>query len=56
MRVFPAVREAIEQRRWAEAVEQIGVSARAIEGFAREVDRAAGVLGPAQVRKAAWYP
>ncbi len=45
MRVLPAVREAIEQRRWTEAGEQIGVSARAIESFAREVDRAAGRLG-----------
>jgi hypothetical protein len=38
------VREAIEQRRWQEAAEQIGVSARAIEDFARQVDRARSSL------------
>jgi N-acetylated-alpha-linked acidic dipeptidase len=45
MRPLPGVREAIEQRRWPEAAEQIGVAARAIEAFALEVDRAAGALG-----------
>jgi N-acetylated-alpha-linked acidic dipeptidase len=44
MRVLPGVREAIEQRRWQEAAEQIGVSARAIEDFARQVDRARSSL------------
>src|SRR5262249_23022581 len=46
MKAVRGVCEAIEQRRWAEATQQIGVAAGAIEAFAREVDRAAGLLAP----------
>jgi N-acetylated-alpha-linked acidic dipeptidase len=44
VKTLPTVREAIEQRQWREAEEQIGVTARVIEGFAKEVERAAAAL------------
>jgi N-acetylated-alpha-linked acidic dipeptidase len=40
VKTLPAVREAIEQRNWAEATEQVTVIARVIEGVAAEIDRA----------------
>jgi N-acetylated-alpha-linked acidic dipeptidase len=42
--VFPGVRNAIEQRKWQEAAEEIAVTARMIESYAHEVDRAAAAL------------
>src|SRR4051794_33465781 len=42
---LPAVREAIEQRQWKEAEQQMSVVAGAIAGFAREIDRATALLG-----------
>jgi N-acetylated-alpha-linked acidic dipeptidase len=45
VKTLPGVREAIEQRQWKEAEEQIGIAARVIETFAKEIDRATGVLG-----------
>jgi N-acetylated-alpha-linked acidic dipeptidase len=44
VKTLPAVREAIEQRNWKEAEEQVGLVAKTIEGYAREIDRATGVL------------
>jgi len=44
VKTLPAVREAIEQRNWKEAEEQILLVAATIEGFAKEVDRATAVL------------
>ncbi|MBI4548184.1 MAG: M28 family peptidase [Ignavibacteriae bacterium] len=44
VKTLPAVREAIEQRYWTEANEQIEVVAKVIEGFAREIDRAKAIL------------
>jgi N-acetylated-alpha-linked acidic dipeptidase len=44
VKTLPAVREAIEERNWREADEQIPIVAGVIEGFAREIDRAAAVL------------
>jgi len=44
VKTLPAVREAIEQRNWQEAEEQVGLVAATIEGFAKEVDRATAVL------------
>jgi N-acetylated-alpha-linked acidic dipeptidase len=44
VKTLPAVREAIELRRWQEAEEQAAVVAGTIEGFAAEVDRAAAIL------------
>ncbi|HET9212764.1 MAG TPA: M28 family metallopeptidase [Thermoanaerobaculia bacterium] len=46
VKTLPAVREAIEQRQWQEAEQQMSVVAGAIEGFAKEIDRATALLGP----------
>lgn len=40
VKTLPGVREAIEQRNWKEADEQIEITARTIENFAAEIDRA----------------
>jgi N-acetylated-alpha-linked acidic dipeptidase len=45
VKTFPGVREAIEERQWKEAEEQIGILARILAGYAKEIDRAAGVVG-----------
>lgn len=45
VKTLPGVREAIEQRQWKEAEEQIVILARVLEGFAREVDRATEAAG-----------
>src|SRR5436190_117917 len=45
VKTLPAVREALEQRNWKEATEQMPNVAAAIEAFAKEVDRATAVLG-----------
>ena len=44
VKTLPGVREAIEERQWKEAEEQIGIAAGVIEGFAKEIDRATAVL------------
>ncbi|HEX5761397.1 MAG TPA: transferrin receptor-like dimerization domain-containing protein [Thermoanaerobaculia bacterium] len=44
VKTLPAVREAIELRRWPEAEEQAAVVAKVLEGFAREVDKARAIL------------
>lgn len=41
VKTLPGVREAIEQRNWNEASEQIRVVSRTLENFADEIDRAA---------------
>jgi N-acetylated-alpha-linked acidic dipeptidase len=41
VKTLPGIREAIEQRDWREATEQIEIAARTIERFAAEIDRAA---------------
>lgn len=41
VKTLPAVREAIEQRDWREAAEQILIVSRTIENFAAEIDKAA---------------
>jgi N-acetylated-alpha-linked acidic dipeptidase len=46
VKTLPAVREAIEQRQWKEAEQQIGLVAGTIEGYAKEVDRATAALAP----------
>jgi len=40
MVLFPTVRNAVDRRDWQEAAEEIAVAARAIELYARQVDRA----------------
>jgi len=44
VKTLPAVREAIELRKWREAEEQAVVVGRTLEGFAEQVERAAAVL------------
>ena len=44
VKTLPAVREAIEQRHWQEAEQQIGLVAGTIEGFAKEIDKATALL------------
>lgn len=41
VKTLPGVREALEQRDWTEAQEQILIVARTLESFATEIDRAA---------------
>ena len=45
VKTLPAVREAIEQRNWKEAEQQIRLVAGTIDGFATEIDKATAVLG-----------
>ncbi|MFY9822281.1 MAG: M28 family metallopeptidase [Thermoanaerobaculia bacterium] len=44
VKTLPAVREALEQRNWKEATDEIPVVAATIESFAREIDKATAVL------------
>lgn len=44
VKTLPAVREAIEQRDWKEASEQISIVSKTIENFAAEIDKAARLL------------
>ena len=44
VKTLPGIREAIEQHRWEEASEQIGVVAGTLEKTAAQIDRAAAVL------------
>jgi len=44
VKTLPAVREAIEQRDWREATEQIAVVARTIENAAEAIDRATQLI------------
>jgi len=50
VKTLPGVREAIEERKWTEADEQIQKTAAALQRFAKEVDRAAAVAGPPAVQ------
>jgi N-acetylated-alpha-linked acidic dipeptidase len=43
VKTLPAIREAIEQRDWREATEQIGVVSKVIENLAAEIDKAAAL-------------
>jgi N-acetylated-alpha-linked acidic dipeptidase len=43
VKTVPGVREAIEQKAWAEANQEIEIVARVIDGYAAEVDRAASI-------------
>jgi N-acetylated-alpha-linked acidic dipeptidase len=44
VKTLPAVREAIEQRRWREAEEQARTVGAVLEGYADEIDRAAAII------------
>ncbi|MEJ7624781.1 MAG: M28 family metallopeptidase [Pyrinomonadaceae bacterium] len=41
VKTLPGIREAVEQRNWQEAREQIAIVSRTLENFAAEIDRAA---------------
>jgi N-acetylated-alpha-linked acidic dipeptidase len=51
VKTLPGVREALEQRNWKEADEQVAVTARIVEAFAAEVDRGAAILKRAEAGK-----
>jgi N-acetylated-alpha-linked acidic dipeptidase len=44
VKTLPGVREAIEQRDWKEAQEQIGIASAVIDGLAAEIDKATAVF------------
>ena len=44
VKTLPGIREAIEQRNWKEAQEQIEIVAKAISDYTREVDAATKIL------------
>ncbi|MDQ3131693.1 MAG: M28 family peptidase [Acidobacteriota bacterium] len=44
VKTLPSVREAIEQRDWKEAQEQISIVAKTIENFAAEIDKAVNLF------------
>lgn len=44
VKTLPGIREAIEQRSWKEAQEQIELAAKAIDAYTKEVDAAAKIL------------
>lgn len=44
VKTLPGIREAIEQRNWKEANEQIGVVARVIDQFSKEIDSATEIV------------
>jgi N-acetylated-alpha-linked acidic dipeptidase len=48
VKTLPGVREAIEQRDWSEADEQIVRTGRAIEAYAAEIDKAAEIVKAAR--------
>ena len=43
VKTLPGIREAIEQRNWKEAAEQIQIAANTIERFAAEIDKASNL-------------
>ncbi len=44
VKTLPGIREAIEQRSWTEAQEQIEIASRAIDAYANQIDEAAKIL------------
>ena len=54
VKTLPAVREAIEQRQYGEADQQIGIVAQVLEGAAAQIDRATAIVrGPSATPAAA---
>src|SRR6185295_938920 len=43
-KTLPGIREAIEEHRWSDATEQIGLAANAFERAAAQIDRASAIL------------
>ena len=46
VKTLPAIREAIEQRQWKEAGDQIAIVAGVLDGYAAALERTAGLLEP----------
>ena len=46
VKTLPGVREAIEERNWPEAAEQVDATARVLENYALEIDRARKLIAP----------
>ena len=46
MKTLPAVREALEQRQWEQAAQQVEIVARTLDGFSAELERLAGEAHP----------
>ncbi len=44
VKTLPGIREAIEQRNWKEAGEQINITSKTIENFAADIDRAVNLI------------
>jgi len=44
VKTLPGVREALEQREWKAAEEQVALVARTLEGFAAQIDRATALM------------
>jgi N-acetylated-alpha-linked acidic dipeptidase len=44
VKTMPGIREAIEQRNWSEAADQVSVVAKAIDRFSDQLDRATNLL------------
>jgi len=44
VKTLPGVREAIEQRAWQEAQEQIEIAAKALTGYSKDIDAACKIL------------
>ena len=53
VKTLPAVRESIEQKRWDEVDRQIATTAAVLSTLAREMSRAAGLVGQATTQTAA---
>ena len=51
VKTLPAIREALEQRQWAQAAQQIEIVARTLDGFSTELERLSGASEPAGARQ-----
>lgn len=45
VKTLPGIREAIEQKNWSEAQEQIEITARAVESYTSQIEEAARLIG-----------
>jgi N-acetylated-alpha-linked acidic dipeptidase len=50
VKTLPGVREAIEEREWAQAETQVGRVAETLEALADEIDRATALVGGDRTR------
>ena len=46
VKTLPAIREALEQRQWEQAAQQVEIVARTLDGFSAELERLAGEAHP----------